>query len=143
MKTKREIAINQIDLQEKIQKIGINLVTCGNCGTVLLHETKNETIECFCGIRQACDCPDIWYSGIENNSEFDDIEIKYFSINGYWKDDKTEFENYTVSSYNSEEDDDEEIFYFGLSEQEIKEAIKAGEETIFDFVITSYTKHTP
>ena len=143
MKTKREIAINQIDLQEKIQKIGINLVICGNCGTVLLHETKNETIECFCGIMEVCDCPDYWYRGIENNSEFNEEENKYFSINGYWKDDKTEFENYIVSIYDSEEDDGEEIFYCGLNEQEIQEAIKAGEETIFDFVITSYTKHTP
>ena len=141
MKTKREIVINQIDLQEKIQKIGINLLTCGNCGTVLLHETKNENVECLCGSTlDSHDCSDYWYSGIENNLEFNEEENKYFSINGYWKDDKMEFENYIVSVYDSEEDDSEEIFYYGLSEQEIKEAIKAGENTIFEFVITSYNK---
>lgn len=72
-KTKREIALDQIELQERIQKIGINLVTCGSCGTVLLHELKKETVECLCGLSlDSHDCPDIWYSGCENNAEFDD-----------------------------------------------------------------------
>lgn len=72
-KTKREIVLDQIELQERIQKIGINLLTCGNCGGVLLHESKNETVECLCGSKLAeCDCPDYWYRGLENNAEFDD-----------------------------------------------------------------------
>jgi hypothetical protein len=49
-----------------------------------------------------------------------------FLINGYWKDDNAE--------------DDDEIFYFGLNEYDIKETIKDKEDNILEFVITSYTK---
>jgi len=67
----------------------------------------------------------------------------YFSINGYWKDDKTEFYGYIVSDtddtgYNYGLDD-EDIFFYGLSENEIKECLN-DENTGLDFVITSYTK---
>lgn len=71
MKTKREIVIHQIKLQEKIQSAGFNIVECGNCGTVLLHELGGEKIECFCGCNMdLSDCPDLFYSGMENNKEF-------------------------------------------------------------------------
>lgn len=63
-----------------------------------------------------------------------------FLINGYWKDDKSEFSNYTVSSYHDNEDNDDDIFYYGLTESDIKEAIKEKEDNILEFVITSYTK---
>lgn len=71
MKTKREIAENQIYLQEKIQSAGFNIVECRNCGTVLLHELGDEKIDCFCGNKKdLSDCPDLFYSGMENNEEF-------------------------------------------------------------------------
>ena len=70
MKTLRQIALDQIALQERIQKIGINLLTCGNCGSVLFHESKKEIVQCFCGTHADCDCPDYYYSGMENNEEF-------------------------------------------------------------------------
>jgi hypothetical protein len=70
MATSREIVLQQIDLQEKIQGLGFNIVECGNCGTVLLHETGKEKIECFCSTMALSDCPDLYYSGIENNEEF-------------------------------------------------------------------------
>ena len=65
-----------------------------------------------------------------------------FLINGYWKDDKTKFSDYIVTDYDDMEDDDneDEVFYFGLSEEEIKKAIKLGWNTKLEFVITSYTK---
>lgn len=63
-----------------------------------------------------------------------------FLINGYWKDDKSEFSDYVVSSYDDNAEDDDEIFYFGLNEYDIKEAIKDKENNILEFVITSYTK---
>lgn len=63
-----------------------------------------------------------------------------FLINGYWKEDKTEFYDYTVTDYDDNSEDDDEIFYFGLSELEIQEAIKHKEDTALEFVITSYTK---
>ena len=63
-----------------------------------------------------------------------------FLINGFWKDDKTKFSDYLVTDYDDNADDDDEIFYFGLSESEIREAIKHKEDTALEFVITSYTK---
>jgi hypothetical protein len=73
MKTKRDLAIEQITLQEKIQNAGYNIVTCGSCGSVLLHELESETIECLCGKEMSLsDCPDYWYSGCEDNLEFNE-----------------------------------------------------------------------
>jgi len=63
-----------------------------------------------------------------------------FLINGYWKNDKTEFYDYVVTDYDDNAEDDDEIFYFGLSESEIQKAIKLGWNTELEFVITSYTK---
>jgi len=69
-----------------------------------------------------------------------------FEIDGYWKDDKQPFEGYIVSEMDddinddgeSDNLDDENIFFYGLTEANIIEAIELGEETIYDFVITSY-----
>lgn len=63
---------------------------------------------------------------------------KYFSINGYWKDDLTSFVGAVVKEYDDVEKDDDDIFYYGLSEQEIEEAIKNPAESGLEFVITSY-----
>jgi hypothetical protein len=63
-----------------------------------------------------------------------------FLINGYWKDDKSEFSDYVVSSYDDNAEHDDEIFYFGLNESDIKEAIKDNGDDMLEFVITSYTK---
>ena len=71
MTNKRDIAIRQIELQEKIQASGFNVVTCGHCGGVMLHETKDESLDCLCGsTMDLSDCPDYWYRGVENNYEF-------------------------------------------------------------------------
>lgn len=73
MKTKQEIVLQQIHLQEKIQSAGFNIVECGHCGTVLLHECGDDNIDCFYGNEMALsDCPDLYYSGMENNKEFED-----------------------------------------------------------------------
>jgi len=65
----------------------------------------------------------------------------YFSISGYWKDNKSEFDGYIVTDSDEIlEDEEDKIFYYGLSEVEIKEAIELKEDTVHDFVITSYTK---
>lgn len=64
-----------------------------------------------------------------------------YSINGYWKDDKSTFEGYLVSEYDDTHPElDDYIFFYGLSEADIKAAIEDGENTILDFVITSYEK---
>ena len=75
MKTKRELAVEQISLQERVISLAkINIVTCGNCGAVLLHELNDETIECACCKQELdqSDCPDLWYEGCQNNAEFED-----------------------------------------------------------------------
>jgi len=78
MKTKREIAIEQIRLQEEIQGAGFNIVECGHCGCTLIHRTRSiddedYSIDCLCGQNMdLSDCPDLWYEGIQNNQEFQD-----------------------------------------------------------------------
>ena len=66
---------------------------------------------------------------------------KYFSINGYYKDDKSEFSGLIVKEFDDVEADeqaDDQIFYYGLSETEIQQAIADGGDDMLDFVITSY-----
>jgi len=63
-----------------------------------------------------------------------------FLINGFWKDNKLKFSNYIVADHDDNTDDEDEIFYFGLNEEEIKETIKLEWNTELEFVITSYTK---
>ena len=78
MKTKRQLAEKQIELQERVIALAnINIVTCGHCGSVLLHELNDKPIECACCKSELdqCDCPDLWYEGCQNNSEFDEEEI--------------------------------------------------------------------
>jgi hypothetical protein len=75
--TKRELAEKQIELQGRVIALAnVNIVTCGHCGCVLLHELNDELIECAsCKHELAqCDCPDLWYEGCQNNSEFDEDE---------------------------------------------------------------------
>jgi hypothetical protein len=67
---------------------------------------------------------------------------KYFLINGYWKDNKESFDGLMVTNFDDVEEGgdvaEEDIFFFGLGESHIKEAIELGEETSHDFVIQSY-----
>ena len=66
---------------------------------------------------------------------------EYYHINGYWKDDKSTFEDYLVTNMDDaeNEEEDDNVFFYGLSENDIKEAIEAGEDWGVDFVITSYS----
>ena len=66
---------------------------------------------------------------------------KYFSINGYWKDDNSEFNGYIVKEYNDVEEDeqaDDRIFEYGWSETDLKVAVAGGDAILLDFVITSF-----
>jgi len=77
MTTKRKLAEKQIELQNRVNAIAsINIVTCGNCGSVLLHDRMDDEIECACckSVMDLSDCPDLWYEGCQNNSEFDEDE---------------------------------------------------------------------
>lgn len=64
--------------------------------------------------------------------------MQTFIINGYWKDDQTEFNDYLVTDSQDEMDDDN-IFYYGLSEDEIKSILNV-ENNNLEFIITSYNK---
>lgn len=70
------------------------------------------------------------------------MEAALFKIDGYWKDDKSEFENALVYEYDEcpgylTEDD---IFYFGLNESDIKAAMDETDDNALEFVITNYSK---
>jgi len=54
----------QLELQlEVVAKTGINIVTCGNCGSIVLHKIQDETIKCSdCDFESdPCDFPDLNY----------------------------------------------------------------------------------
>lgn len=65
--------------------------------------------------------------------------MNVYAIDGYWTDDQSEFSNYLVCDFDCTPASysDEQIFWYGLSENNIKQAIKTG-EAIDDFVITDY-----
>ena len=47
---------------EMVQKSNINVVTCGNCGSVNLHRLEDTEITCAdCGFEsEPCDFPDLY-----------------------------------------------------------------------------------
>ena len=63
-KERRDKALlEQYDLaQEIVDKSGINIVTCGNCGDVNLHRLVDEDITCAsCGFEsEPCEFPDLF-----------------------------------------------------------------------------------
>lgn len=63
--------------------------------------------------------------------------MKVFSIDGYFKEDKTEFYGYLVAEYDQTPEgwEDEDFFYYGMSEEELK---ASSEDDCLDFVITNY-----
>lgn len=65
---------------------------------------------------------------------------KLFKITGYWKDDKSEFENALIYEYDECPPYlvDDDVFYFGLSENDIIECIKNNEDSGLEFAITEY-----
>jgi len=65
---------------------------------------------------------------------------KYFEISGYWKDTLENFEGYIVKEYDDSDENDDLIFYYGLGEEEIKQAILEVWKTDLEFVITDYVE---
>jgi hypothetical protein len=67
------------------------------------------------------------------------MSAKYYSIDGYWKDTKDLFLGYIIASTHDVDDEiDDQIFFYGLTETDIQNAITAGDNTGHDFVITAY-----
>lgn len=69
---------------------------------------------------------------------------KYFEIDGYWKDDKEAFFGFIVKEYDDmlDGDDDDNIFFYGMSEHDLQCAVESGEDTALEFVVTSYKQAT-
>jgi hypothetical protein len=122
-------------------------------GSVIVYDTgqvweiKEELYDKFIDDLEATGfdcylCPEMYSHPSWNGKIFYDRIIKksskYFEINGYWKDDKSEFSGIVKEYDDFNEEVDNEVFFFGMSEDEIIETIKAGEDTTLDFVITSY-----
>ena len=62
-----------------------------------------------------------------------------YSIAGYWKDDQSEFSGLLVKdTHDFDEMDDDDIFYYGLSEKDIQGSIESKGDDGLEFVITSY-----
>lgn len=76
-KSRRDLVIQQVELMDEIKaKANINLVTCGHCGSVILYSMLDSSIVCYDCKREMdlCDCPDLFYSGMENSSLYDEDE---------------------------------------------------------------------
>jgi len=70
----------------------------------------------------------------------------YFRIDGYWKDTKDLFIGHLVKSTDEvepNEENEDQIFFYGLDESLLREAVELGEKTVQEFVITSFQKVTP
>lgn len=63
---------------------------------------------------------------------------KYFAANGYWKDSGLPFENYLFYVDEEIQEEDESIFFYGLSLNDLKDAVEQGEDWNNEFVITSF-----
>jgi len=63
---------------------------------------------------------------------------KYFLIEGYWIDTKESFSDYIVKEYDDVGEDDDNVFFYGMGEKDLQDAIEAKEDTTLDFVITIY-----
>ena len=62
--------LSQLELLQHVQsQAGINIVTCGSCGDVFLHETDEKNLECpHCEAEHdPCDCPDLYYEGWDSH----------------------------------------------------------------------------
>ena len=59
--------LEQVGFQLRMQENGLNLVTCGECGSVFIHETKEEQLVCpFCKSElDKCNAGDYFYKGME------------------------------------------------------------------------------
>ena len=70
----RRLKTEQVELQLEMQSKGFNIVSCGNCGTTLIHKVGKESIVCYdCGEHMALsDCPDVFYEGMPYSLPIDD-----------------------------------------------------------------------
>lgn len=65
--------------------------------------------------------------------------MRVFSTSGYFVDDHSEFDDYLIAEFDDTPRgySDDQIFFYGLSESDIQNAIASG-EPVDDFVLTGY-----
>lgn len=53
----------------ELQNKGYNIVTCGNCGAVIIHKTGKHKLHCYdCGFSSdVCDFPDLFTKEANND----------------------------------------------------------------------------
>jgi len=60
---------NHSESQVILERAGLNAVTCGHCGELMFHKTKNnlDSITCYhCNFEgEPCDFPDYYYSNLD------------------------------------------------------------------------------
>jgi hypothetical protein len=66
-------------------------------------------------------------------------------IQGYWKDTNENFDGYIVTDYDDELGDyepytDDDIFFYGLGEVDLQQAVELGWDTMLDFVVEGYKR---
>ena len=70
------------------------------------------------------------------------MKTNYYKIEGYWKDNHSDtFSEYLVTTAgdSSDETKDDELFFYFDSLKELEEAAEMGEESLYEFVVTSYS----
>lgn len=63
----KKLIDHQLELMHQIQQVAnVNIVTCGDCGSVVLHQTKAEEITCpYCNFtNEPCHFPDLLHEGM-------------------------------------------------------------------------------
>ena len=69
---------------------------------------------------------------------------RYYYITGYWRDSAENFEDYIVKDGDFTEDqelNDDDVFFYGLSEEEIKNEIYLIDRGELEFIITEYKEY--
>lgn len=69
---------------------------------------------------------------------------RYYKITGYWRDTAENFEDYIVKESDYKEDqevNDDDIFFYGLTEQDIQNEISLGTRGDLEFIITEYKEY--
>lgn len=119
-----------------------------------------DNLWCVDDVKGKYDCTDeqaqdILLSSLTNDATMEQIQFsinefaqienlplrasKYFSVSGFWKDDKLKFENYIIKEFDDVyENEDTEIFLYGFNASDIEELINENWKSNQEFVITSY-----
>lgn len=69
---KQNALLHQLKLMDEVRRVAnTNMVTCGNCGAILLHKGDIFKVNCYSCEQEmdVHDCPDYFYSGMPELDE--------------------------------------------------------------------------